>query len=130
MPTIEVSQHDLLEAVKQMPLAEFDALIEKAMQSRAPAGSTRLSAEETLLLERINRSLPIELSKRTATLIRKRQKNALTEAEHEELLKLTHEAETRDADRAAALLELANLRRMSLRALMKQMGIKAQPIHG
>jgi hypothetical protein len=46
------------------------------------------------------------------------------------LLKLTHEAERRDADRAAALVKLAKLQRLTVRALMKRMGIKVPPIHG
>jgi hypothetical protein len=54
----------------------------------------------------------------------------LTSDEHAELLKLTHEAENRDAERAAALLELAKLRRLPIRVLMKQMGIKAAAVHG
>jgi hypothetical protein len=54
----------------------------------------------------------------------------LSAQEHEEFLKLTHEAETCDAERASALVELAKLRRVPVRTLMKQMGIKAPPIHG
>jgi hypothetical protein len=44
------------------------------------------------------------------------------------VLKLTHKAESQDADRAAALLELAKLRRVPVRLLMKQMSIEAPPI--
>jgi hypothetical protein len=54
----------------------------------------------------------------------------LSDKEHGELLKLTHESESRDADRAAALLELANLRRIPIRLLMKKTGIKAAPLNG
>jgi hypothetical protein len=54
----------------------------------------------------------------------------LTEKEHTELLALTSAAENQDAGRAAALLELATLRRLPIRVLMKQMGIQAPPVHG
>jgi hypothetical protein len=130
MPTIEVSAKELLEAVKQMPPEEFDAFIEQALSLRAQPRGASLSAEETQLILRINRGLPEAWCKRYAQLSQRRKKGKLTAAEHEELLKLTHEAESRDADRAAALLELAKLRRLPMRVLMKQMGIQAQPIHG
>jgi len=46
------------------------------------------------------------------------------------LLKPTHQFESQNADRAAALLELANLRGVPIRLLMKQTGITAAPLNG
>ena len=109
---------------------EFDAFIERAVSLRVQSKPSSLSPEETELIKRINRGLPAELSKRAARLTQRRKKGILTADEHHELLELTHAAETRDADRAAALLELAKLRRVPLRSLMKQMGIEPRPIHG
>jgi hypothetical protein len=130
MPTIESSNSELLNAVQQMAPEEFDAFIEQVLLLRAQSKVVTLSAEETRLMERINRGLPEELSKRYAQLIRKRKKVRLTSREHQELLELTNQAESRDADRAAALLQLAKLRQMPLRALMKQLGIQAPLIDG
>lgn len=130
MPTIEVNSKDLLDAVKQLPPAEFEAFIAEALALRQPATDARLSPAETRLIQRINRGLPAPLGKRYAQLIARRQARTLTADEHQELLDLTHEAESRDAERAAALLELAALRRMPVRTLMKQMGIQAPPVHG
>jgi hypothetical protein len=109
---------------------EFDAFIERALSLRTERRESRLSAKETRLIERINRGLPEELCKRYAQLAGRRKKGSLTAREHAELLELTHQAESRDADRAAALVELAKLRRLPVRALMKQMGIQAPPVHG
>jgi hypothetical protein len=130
MPTIEISNADLLNAVQQMAPEEFDAFIEQALSLRAPSKAATLSAEETGLIERINRGLPAALSRRYAQLMRKRKRNRLTSHEHQELLELTHQSESRDADRAAALLELATLRHMPIRVLMKQMGIQAARLDG
>ncbi len=130
MPTIEITRENLLEAVRQMSPGEFDAFIERAMRMRSPAKAATLSAEESRLIERINRGLSAELSRRLAELTRRRKDGRLSAEEHDELLKLSHGAETQDADRAAALLELAKLRRVPLRSLMKQMGIKPRPVHG
>jgi len=109
--------------------ADFDAFLEEALLLRNPSRPT-LSAQETKLIRQINRGLPVDLRKRYAQLSGRQKKGTLTATEHKELLKLTHEAESRDADRAAALVELAKLRRLPVRTLMTQMGIKAPPIHG
>lgn len=130
MPTIEISSADLLTAVQQMAPQEFDVFIEQALSLRAQSKAAALSAEETRLIERINRGLPAALSKRCAELIRRRKRGHLTLHEHQELLELTCQAESRDADRAAALLELAKLRHLPIRVLMKQLGIQAPRIDG
>lgn len=130
MPTVDVGAKDLLDAVVQMAPDEFDAFLEKALKVRQATRPATLSSEETALIRRINRALPSTMNNRYAHLISRRKKGRLTEPEHEELLHLTHEAESIDADRAAALLELAKLRRLPVRTLMKQMGIQTPAIHG
>ncbi|MCI0680819.1 MAG: hypothetical protein L0Y71_01835 [Gemmataceae bacterium] len=116
--------------MKRLGPDEFDKFIEQALALRARPRSATLSAAETRLLKRINRGLPEDCCRRYAQLVRKREKGSLTGAEHAELLKLTRTAESRDAERAAALWELAQLRRVPLRTLVKQLGIKARPIDG
>jgi hypothetical protein len=118
-----IANGNLLDAVKEMSPSEFDAFIDEALSVRRRKRPATLSPQETKLIERINRGLPVDLSKRYAQLVGRRKKRRLTEEEHRELLQLTHEAESRDADRAAALLELSKIRRVPLRVLMKQMGI-------
>jgi hypothetical protein len=130
MPTIEVNGKHLLDVVKKMAPEEFNAFLAEALSLRSRTKATTLSAEETKLIKRINRGLPVKLSKRYAHLMSRRKKGILTADEHQELLKLTNQAESRDADQAAALLELAKLRSVPVRTLMKQMGIKAPAIHG
>jgi hypothetical protein len=130
MPTREADAKDLLAAVKQMPTEEFDAFIEEALRLRKKPRPATLSTTETRLIKQINRGLPMDLWKRHAQLTQRRNKGILTEAEHQELLQITHEAESQDGDRAAALLELASLRRLPVRTVMKQMGIKTPPIRG
>jgi hypothetical protein len=127
--TIEVSGPELLKAVQQLGPEEFDAFLEKALLLRNQPRVVRLSAEESRLIKRINRGLPEAKRSRYAQLSLKRKKKSLSDKEQCELLKLTHEFESRDADRAAALLELANLRGIPIRLLMKQMGIKAAPLN-
>ncbi|MCI0739976.1 MAG: hypothetical protein L0Y72_13105 [Gemmataceae bacterium] len=130
MPTIEISDQELLQAVQQMEPHELDAFIEQALALRTRPRAAKLSAEETELIQRINQGLPEALSNRYKQLLRKRAKANLTGTEHSELLRLTHDAESRDAERASALLVLAKLRRVPVRSLMKEMGIKPPPING
>lgn len=130
MPTIEITGQDLLDVIKRMAPDEFDAFIEQALSLRPQHKSTALSPRESKLIARINRGLPEEFSKRSVQLRRRLKKNVLTDDERQELIDLTNEAESRDADRAAALLELAKLRRVPLRTLMKQMGIEPPPVEG
>ena len=130
MPTLEANGKALLDVVKQLPPEEFDAFIERALSLRARPRSSTLSSKETKLVKQINRGLSAEWHTRYAQLDGRRKKGKLTAAEVQELLALTHEAESRDAERAAALLELAKLRGLPVRTLMKQMGIETPPIHG
>jgi hypothetical protein len=126
--TIEVSGPELLKAVQQLEPEELDAFLQNALLLRNQPRAVRLSTEESKLIKRINRGFPEAMRSRYAQLSQKRKKKSLSDKEQSQLLKLTHEFESRDADRAAALLELANLRRMPIRLLMKQMGIKAAPL--
>jgi hypothetical protein len=130
MPTIEISSPALLEAVRQLGPEELEVFLEQALSLRNRPRRATLTAAESKLIKRINRGLPDEVRRRYARLSQRRKKGALTDSEHAELLTLTHEVESRDAERAEALLKLAKLRRVPIRMLMRQMGIKAAPLHG
>jgi hypothetical protein len=78
---------------------------------------------ELLLL--INRPIPAELQQRYDLLLAKRQTETLLPNEYDDLLRLTEQIETLEAQRVAALAELARLRGTSLRALMTRLGIPA-----
>ena len=129
MSAYHMSGPDLLKAVEQLGPKELDAFLEQAAALRKRP-TTTLSERESRLIERINRGLPEDFRRRYSQLTHKRDKRTLTSDEHAELLKLTHKAENQDAERAAALFELAKLRRVPIRILMKQMGIKAAAVHG
>lgn len=83
----------------------------------------RLPRREAELLEEINRSLSAVEWDRYHALQAKRGGEALTAEEQVELVGLTDEIESANARRMEALAELARLRRVSLRALMAQLGL-------
>jgi hypothetical protein len=124
MPTMQANGTDLLKAIQQLGPDEFDALLEQALTLRRRTNAVTLSVKESRLIELINRGLPEKISHRHSELAQKRDQKLLTGKEHTELLKLTDAVERRDGERAAALLALAKLRRVPVRTLMRQMGIK------
>lgn len=80
---------------------------------------------EAALLLRINHPIPAELQQGYDLLLAKRQTETLLPNEYDDLLRLTEQIETLEAQRVAALAELARLRGTSLRALMTRLGIPA-----
>jgi hypothetical protein len=66
---------------------------------------------------------------RLQTLIARREIADLTQAEYQELTTLTDQLEELQADRLAALAELAQLRGTTLSSVMQQLGVHF-PDHG
>jgi len=132
MPTIQVEAHlsrrDLLKAAEQLDPAEFQQFVAEVLGLRARRQAPPLSAAESELLLRVNRGLPEDLQGRYRDLIDKRRQQILTPEEHSELLHLTDQVEQLEANRLVALSELAQLRQMSLPALMTSLGLRA-PAH-
>jgi len=82
--------------------------------------------ESELLLE-INRGLPSAVAERYRELTSRRRAGKLTPEEHQELLRLTDEAEQLQAERIERLAQLARLRGKPLRAVMDELGIRPSP---
>jgi hypothetical protein len=127
MPTIQVqaqlSADDLLHAAEQLALPELEQFVREVLALKARRQTPCLSRDETELLARVNRGLPPALRGRYAELIGKREHQALTQPEHAELLRLTDEVEMLEAERARALVELAQHRRQSLDSLLRELAI-------
>lgn len=127
MPTIQLVAHlstdDLLRAADQLPPAELEQFVAKLLTIRAHRQAPCLSRTETELLQRINHPLSETLRSRYAELIDKRDARTLTPEEHTELLRLTNETETVEANRVKAIEELAELRKTSFDTILQEMGI-------
>jgi len=96
-----------------------------AMRAQRRAGSLSLSLSESEFLEEINRGMPGESRCRLEELVARRQDEALSSEEHQELLQLTKQLESLEAERARHLVDLASLRGVSLSELLEQLGISA-----
>src|SRR5262245_33504247 len=126
MMATTLTRDDLLKAVKRMKRDEFEEFLQEAFSLRTKDHA--LSEHETALLLKINEGLPEGLRQRYADLRARDARESLSANERQELLRLTDEIELHDARRVEALAELAQLRGVPIRTLMKQLGIKAQPI--
>lgn len=121
---LNISPEQLLRAVQRLPGEELDLFVDQVIALRASRFTSHLSASEAELLLTINSDLPIETNQRYAELIDKRRAASLSSEEHAELLRLTDEVELRNAERVAALADLARLRQTTLTALMHSLGIQ------
>lgn len=117
-----------MEAVGQFSQTEFEQFVEEVIALRARRRAPSLPHPESELLMKINQQLPTDVQGRFDELVTKRQDEALTTEEHEELLRLIEQVEAGDVTRIEALAELAQLRGLSLDELMDQLGIQTPEI--
>jgi hypothetical protein len=127
MPTIQIETEQLLNAALQMPQEEFEQFLAKLLSIKARERAPVLSERESELLLKINEGLSPTDAKRMKELIAKRQSYTITEAELQELIHLTDEAERLNVERLKHLIELAHLRNVTLDQLMDQLGLRPEP---
>lgn len=121
---MSASTDKLLEEAKQLSLPDLEYLVDQLLALLAQRRAPSLSADETALFLKINNGMSLETHRRYWGLIKKREEESLTPNEHEELLRLSDEAEKFQAERLEALFELSKLRGVTLRELMDSLGIK------
>ena len=84
----------------------------------------RLANRETELLARLQTLFPFEQTREYQELCRRSDAKSLTESERERLLVLVEQRGEQNAERLAIAAELANLRGLSLREMMAELGIR------
>lgn len=119
----QLTPDDILEAVKQFSPAELETFTRQVRLIQAQRKTPHLSQRETELFKKINDAIPLSFWQPYNQLLAKRDVASLTEAEHEELLRLSDELERLNAERMGYLMELAQLRNVSLTDLMDELGI-------
>ena len=122
-----LSRQELLKATQQLDIAELKEFMAELSAVYAQKQTPHLTKKETELLQKINQSIPITLWQPYKKLVAQRKEGALTQSEHEELLRLSDQIERLHAERIGYLVELAQLRNVSLTELMDELGI--QPLN-
>jgi hypothetical protein len=108
----------LLEQLPGESLVRAVEFLETLSQESLQRSETPLP--EAALLEIIQRRLSSEEQKRLAYLRQKNEIGVITETEHQELLIYVDRVEQQDAERAEALIKLAQLRQVDLKVLINK----------
>lgn len=118
------SAEEIIQVVKQLPLPELEQLVDRVIAIRAERRAPHLTGNESELLSRINQSLPAGDRARLKELIHMRDTETITSTELQELIGMTDRLEKLQAERLAALAELATLRGVTLDEVINQLGIQ------
>lgn len=128
---VKIELEQLMDGVAQLDTPTLENLLSQVSLVLAQRKAPRLAQQESMLLQQINQGVPDTMQKRYTQLQTKLHHETISADEHQELFALIDEIELVDANRLQALLELAQLRQVSLGELMRQLGIHPpQPIYG
>lgn len=111
----------LLQQLPDDQLAQaVEFLEELSHQTLQPGEIAANSPQEDTLLQIIQRRLSPDDQARLNALRQRNEAGNITDAEYQELLKYVDRVEQQDADRAAALIQLAQLRQVDLKTLINK----------
>jgi len=115
----QLTTQEILAAIGQLGPVELEKVARHVSRLRL----RKAVGQEAELLQTALRRRPRAFQRRYHELMQKRQEETLTEAEYQELLSLTGEAEAFDTRRMKALAALAEMRRTDLDTLMRDLGL-------
>jgi hypothetical protein len=124
--TLQLLKEKVLQQVAQVDnewqLVRLKQLLAAFAQENAP-NRTDVALQDKVLMSKINQTaLPIVLVERCNALLLKQEFSSITELEHRELMALITQEEELRVQRAKYLIELAQLRNISLQQLMLKLG--------
>jgi hypothetical protein len=120
----EINAQNLLLSAAQLPLDELEQFFAELSRLVTRKKSESVLNRDKILLTQINQTvLSLEKTDRCYTLICKMELSTLSETEHSELITLVEEEEALNVQRLKYLVELAQLRKMTLPQLMKKLGL-------
>jgi len=114
----------VLAVAQELNMQDLESVIDNLLALRAQRSGRAMPKEEVALLEKINKGLAPEKFRRFEILDAKRRNETLSSQEHAELIALTEAMEQLDAQRIKYLTKLAQLRKITLRELMAQIGLR------
>lgn len=123
-PRIELDFEEVLNGVAQLKSNELEQFADQILALRAQRRAPALPKPEAELMQNINQGLPADQWQRYEQLNDKLHEETITSEEHVELLKLIDQIELADAERMRLLLELAQLRCLTVETLMDQLGLR------
>ncbi len=126
---VSIGLDQLLNGVSQLETTDLEQFVGQVSSLLAQRKAPSLPRRETELLEQINQGLPENIQSRYDELQIKLHHETITPEEHQELLSLIDPVEQVTVDRLRSLIELSQLRQVSLDELMTQLGIHHPPVY-
>ena len=121
----EINAQSLLLTVAQLPLNELEQFIQDLNGLLTRKKSEDIVQKDKRLISKINQTaLSLPKIERCNTLILQMEFGTLTEIEHQELMEIVEEEEKLRVERVRYLIELAQLRKITLPQLMEKLGLK------
>lgn len=123
---INVGMDEILDGVSDLKTSDLEVFLKEVAQLLAKRKAKTLSKRETELLLKINKRLLSKTSqKEYDSLYKQFKEEKITPTKHTRLLSLIKKREKKGGERLAALIELAQLRKVAPKELMKQLGISS-----
>ena len=120
----------LLKDVAQMPLPEIERFVQSVNALITQRKSTDKTYQDRLLLRKINETiLGATKTKRYQLLVQKLEAETISDSEYKEFMQLAEEEETIRYERLTYLVELAQIRSITLPQLMENLGLN-RPANG
>jgi hypothetical protein len=120
----EMNTQTLLLSIAQLPLNELESFVNELNRLLTRKKTEDIVKKDKILMSKINQTVlsPIK-TERCYLLICQMEMSTLSEAEHQELIMLVGEEETLNVQRLKYLVELAQLRQVTLPQLMEKLGL-------
>jgi hypothetical protein len=120
----EIDTQILLNGVAQMPLNELEYFVQELNALITRKKTNNKTYRERSLLTKINQTvLPKNKIERYISLHHKLESETLTESEHSEFMDLVAQDEEQRNQRIKYMIELAQLRNITLSQLMQTLGL-------
>lgn len=117
----KVGTEYLFNSISALETTELELFMQKIGQLIARRKTPAASERETVLLMAINQAIPTKLQERYTLMVQKLEDETMTPAENKEFLKLVEKMEAKQSERLQYLLELSQIRGVSLTTLMTQL---------
>jgi len=121
---IEIDFDEVLNGLARLETSDLAQLVEQVIALQARRRAPSMPKNEADLLQKINQGPAPEVRRRYEGLTAKLRAETIMPEEHQELLQLIDQIELADAERMQHLIALAQLRQVSVDALMHQLGIR------
>lgn len=120
---VSIDLQAILDGIARLDIDTLESFAKRVNTLVAQKKADHLPKREADLIRRINEGVPNEIQSRYRFLLTKAQEETLNEDEHEEMLTLVPIVESKDVKRLEYLVELSQIRGITVDDLMKQLGI-------